>query len=138
MPTAKNKTNKRNNKPAAKAAAKAAAAQQPTPQPEANKPIRHDTASAYTGASGLVRSRTASARVMLNRSVGKFTDRDHCFAGALVTAHGTDAFPGANYDAGAISRLIAHGRAVHVTGTGNTHAGYVTGASFKMLPVTKA
>lgn len=94
---------------------------------------RHDTPTSYTGASPLTRARKKAARVMLNRVCGSRTDRDEAFAKALRDKHGTDAFPAANYDAGAISRLIAHGDCEHVAGTGHADGGYIADGDFRML-----
>ena len=120
-------------KPAAKpatAAPKADAKAADEAKPEAP---RHDTRTSYTGASPLTRARKKAARVMLNRVCGSRTDRDEAFAKALRDKHGTDAFPAANYDAGAISRLIAHGDCEHVAGTGHADGGYIAGGDFRML-----
>jgi len=121
------------NKPAKPRAKPAAKADKPA------KPERtiYTTATTYTGASNLCRARTASASVMLNRSVGNRTDRDEAFNRAIRSEHGLKPFAGANYDAGGISRLIAHGDCAHVTGTGNKRSDgvhrYIDGGNFVML-----
>jgi len=92
----------------------------------------------YTGASGLMRARKADARVMADRSVGKMTDRDMSFNRDIKDAYPRAQFAGADFDAGGLSRLIAHGCLTHVKGTGTLDAGYIVGGQYQMTDKGRA